>query len=190
MPRRGIAFKWVRVLHLIIIYRPPRMGQPIFWCERGDSIALWCKRRPAGVWQCPAGALHLSGFESPLEHKNIGRPVRGSRYWGAREGTRLHFPLCGKSRLLPVFELAAADVHRTSAFQWVRVPFKSKSWDTQGVSQLFGAREGTRTPTGLPHAPQTCLSTIPTLSQVLGYCILFSLFCQSFFTGWDGRFSR
>ena len=130
---RTSAFQWVRVLHLIIIYRPPRMGQPIFWCERGDSIALWCKRRPAGVWQCPAGALHLSGFESPLALKNPNAP--------------------------------------------------------KGI-RIFGAREGTRTPTGLPHAPQTCLSTIPTLSQVLGYCILFSLFCQSFFTGWDGRFSR
>ena len=40
MPRRGIAFKWVRVLHLIIKYRPPRMGQPILGCERGDSIAF------------------------------------------------------------------------------------------------------------------------------------------------------
>ena len=29
----------------------------------------------------------------------------------------------------------------------------------------FGARDGTRTHTAKPHAPQTCLSTIPTLSQ-------------------------
>ena len=29
----------------------------------------------------------------------------------------------------------------------------------------YGARDGTRTHTALPHAPQTCLSTIPTLSQ-------------------------
>ena len=34
-----------------------------------------------------------------------------------------------------------------------------------GIS-YFGARDGTRTHTAKPHAPQTCLSTIPTLSQV------------------------
>ena len=80
---------------------------------------------------------------------------------------------------------------RGIAFKWVRVPSGIKKIRTPPRAfGFFGAREGTRTPTGLPHAPQTCLSTIPTLSQVLGYCILFSLFCQSFFTGWDGRFSR
>ena len=29
-------------------------------------------------------------FESHREHKNIGHPVRGSRYFGARDGTRTH----------------------------------------------------------------------------------------------------
>ena len=31
---------------------------------------------------------------------------------------------------------------------------------------FVGARDGTRTHTAKPHAPQTCLSTIPTLSQI------------------------
>ena len=35
----------------------------------------------------------------------------------------------------------------------------------------FGARDGTRTHTAKPHAPQTCLSTIPTLSQMF-LCII------------------
>ena len=87
---RTSAFQWVRVLHLIIIYRPPRMGQPIFWCERGDSIAVGCKRRPAGVWQCPAGALHLSGFESPLALKNPNAPKGIRIFWCERGDSNPH----------------------------------------------------------------------------------------------------
>ena len=47
---------------------------------------------------------------------------------------------------------------------------------------FFGARDGTRTHTAKPHAPQTCLSTIPTLSQsVLKYYSGEGAFCQHFF---------
>ena len=40
-----------------------------------------------------------------------------------------------------------------------------KYWAPKRVPSIFGARDGTRTHTAKPHAPQTCLSTIPTLSQ-------------------------
>ena len=47
---------------------------------------------------------------------------------------------------------------------------------------FFGARDGTRTHTAKPHAPQTCLSTIPTLSQsVLKYYSGAVAFCQQLF---------
>ena len=32
-----------------------QQGQPLFWCERGDSRTLWCKRRLAGVYRQPTG---------------------------------------------------------------------------------------------------------------------------------------
>ena len=43
--------------------------------------------------------------------------------------------------------------------------FHKKTEIPEGVSQILGARDGTRTHTAKPHAPQTCLSTIPTLSR-------------------------
>ena len=43
---------------------------------------------------------------------------------------------------------------------------------------LNGARDGTRTHTAKPHAPQTCLSTIPTLSQLLKYYTYKTAICQ------------
>ena len=51
----------------------------------------------------------------------------------------------------------------------------------QWVVFFFGARDGTRTHTAKPHAPQTCLSTIPTLSQALKYYNRLPLFCQYLF---------
>ena len=75
---------------------------------------FWILRDSPTVENMPP-ARFFNGLSSPrLEHKNTGHPVRGDRYFGARDGTRTH--------------------------------------------------------TAKPHAPQTCLSTIPTLSQVT--CIL------------------
>lgn len=45
----------------------------------------------------------------------------GKFLFGGRYRTRLHFPLCGKIRMRPVFELVAGNVHRTFPFKWVRV---------------------------------------------------------------------
>ena len=61
-----------------------------------------------------------------------------------------------------------------------RVLFRTKKRTPVGVL-FFGARDGTRTHTAKPHAPQTCLSTIPTLSQVLTHYNLFPCFCQHLF---------
>ena len=43
--------------------------------------------------------------------------------------------------------------------------------ESSDAALFFGARDGTRTHTAKPHAPQTCLSTIPTLSQVTFHII-------------------
>ncbi len=45
-------------------------------CWNGRQARLRC------VWQPPCG------FESHLSHQNIGHPVRGARYFYARDGTR------------------------------------------------------------------------------------------------------
>ena len=62
----------------------------------------------------------------------------------------------------------------------LRVLSRTKKEDAIGVL-FFGARDGTRTHTAKPHAPQTCLSTIPTLSQALEYYNLNCIFCQYLF---------
>ena len=60
-------------------------------------------------------------------------------------------------------------------------PRKQKYLQTPMGFGDIGARDGTRTHTAKPHAPQTCLSTIPTLSQVLEYYNRSGYFCQYLF---------
>jgi hypothetical protein len=38
----------------------------------------------------------------------------------------------------PVFELVAADVHRTSAFKWVRVRLSAPKKEEEKASSFFG----------------------------------------------------
>ena len=70
--------------------------------------------------------------------------------------------------------------HRHIFLTAFRVPSLPKKRTPFGVL-FFGARDGTRTHTAKPHAPQTCLSTIPTLSQALKYYNHLRNFCQYLF---------
>ena len=85
------------------------------------------------------------------------------------------------SPLLPAGNLAGDSQFRlrskfSSPKANIAAPKEKSHPDWDGFS--FGARDGTRTHTAKPHAPQTCLSTIPTLSQVLKYYNRQQFFCQ------------
>ena len=57
-------------------------------------------------------------FESQLEHKNIGYPARGSRFFGARDGTRTHTALTTRTSNVLVYHsntLASAPQYYTAA---------------------------------------------------------------------------
>ena len=63
-------------------------------------------------------------------------------------------------------------------FEPLSIQHKKEKPSLLGWLFFFGARDGTRTHTAEPHAPQTCLSTMPTLSQALTYYNRQHVFCQ------------
>lgn len=55
---------------------------PLGGCERWDSLHYSIDSIEPEPSKCPPDTC-IELFESHLEHKNIGHPVRGSRYFGA-----------------------------------------------------------------------------------------------------------
>ena len=120
------------------------------------------------------------GFESHLSHQKSGYPFGVAGFFSTemgleqfnaivlwtiarRVGPRRHLYFCLRQKCKRVPSLAP------------------KKRGYQRYPLFFGARDGTRTHTAKPHAPQTCLSTIPTLSQVLMYYNCLVHFCQYLF---------
>jgi len=81
--------------------------------------------------------LHLDGFESIEQQKRT--PSKRMEFFLVDDiGLDCQFvPVEQIVRMQPVFELVAADVHRTSAFRWVRVHRTAKKNSIRKDGVLF-----------------------------------------------------
>ena len=154
------------------------------WCERWDSkfaFPLRGKNCVAAVQpsasNTPPGCC-IFRVRVPVPIKQNSHPF-GWLFCLVREmGLEVCFSPVGKE--LCCRRPAVGKQHPTGVLHFSGsspCPYKAKQPPIR-VAVLLGARDGTRTHTAKPHAPQTCLSTIPTLSQALVYYNRPRIFCQ------------